>query len=209
MATVPETTFEPLAASLFGREDYAVISEFIPKGASVLDVGCGEGELLAWLVENKSVEGRGVEISSQKVHKAISRGLSVYQGNIEEGLAAYPDNAFDYIILSQTLQETHQPDRVMQEMLRIGSRLVVTFPNFGHWAVRFSLLTQGRAPRTKLLPFEWYNTPNIRVLSIKDFEGFIAGQKWRIEKELFLSGNRRIRYLPNLRAEVAICLVTR
>lgn len=205
-ASVPVPSIVP---SLLGREDYAIISALVPEGARVLDVGCGEGELLHWLVENKGVQGRGIELESAKVHKAISRGLSVYQGDINEGLTVYPDSAFDVVILSQTLQETRQPRQVLREMLRIGEKVVVTFPNFAHWSVRLSLLFNGRAPKTKFLPYSWYNTPNIRVLSIRDFEELTKKEGWRVEKELFLSGHQRVTVFANLLAEVAICLVTK
>src|SRR5215467_11611989 len=118
---------------LLGRSDYAIIGEIVEPRTKVLDLGCGEGELLEWLAGNKDVEARGVEISGVKVQRAIARGVSVYQGNIDEGLADYPDRAFDYIILSQTLQETHRPLKVLREMLRAGRRAIVAFPNFGHW----------------------------------------------------------------------------
>ena len=198
-----------IAPSLLGREDYAIISALVPQGAKVLDVGCGEGELLHWLTENKGVEGRGIELESGKVHKAISKGLSVYQGDINAGLTAYPDDAFDVVVLSQTLQETQHPREVMAEMLRIGRKVVVTFPNFAHWSVRISLLFHGKAPRTKFLPYSWYNSPNIRVLSIADFEDLIAEENWRIENRIFLTGHRRVTRWPNLLADVAICLVTK
>ncbi len=208
MTTTTQAPVSGIVPSLLGREDYAIISALVPDGAKVLDVGCGEGELLHWLVENKGVVGRGIELESSKVHKAISRGLSVYQGDINAGLAAYPEEAFDVVILSQTLQETQHPRQVMQEMLRIGRKVVVTFPNFAHWSVRLSLLFKGKAPRTKLLPYFWYNSPNIRVLSIADFEELVAEEHWKIERKIFLTSNRHITRCPNLRAEVAICLVT-
>jgi methionine biosynthesis protein MetW len=198
-----------IVPSLLGREDYAIISALVPEGSKVLDVGCGEGELLHWLVENKGVQGRGIELESAKVHKAISKGLSVYQGDINAGLTVYPEGAFDVVVLSQTLQETQQPRQVMREMLRIGRKVVVTFPNFAHWSVRVSLLFHGKAPRTKFLPYSWYNSPNIRVLSIGDFEELVAEEQWQIERKIFLSGHRRITRWPNLLAEVAICLVTK
>ncbi|MCW5966533.1 MAG: methionine biosynthesis protein MetW [Bryobacterales bacterium] len=192
-----------------GREDYALISSLVPDGSRVLDVGCGEGELLHWLVENKGVQGRGIELLSGKVHRAIARGLSVYQGDINQGLQAYPDRAFDVVILSQTLQETKDPLSVLQEMLRIGDKVVVTFPNFAHWQVRLSLLLRGRAPRTKFLPYSWYDSPNIRVLSICDFQALVKEQGWRIEREFFLAGRRHVRVFANLLSEVAVCLLTR
>ena len=125
----------------------------------MLDLGCGEGELLQWLVENKGVEARGVEISRERVQRAIARGVSVFQGDIDEGLADYPDGAFDYVILSQTLQETRHPRQVLREMLRVGRRAIVAFPNFGHWRVRLSMLASGRAPRTRCSPMRGTNRP--------------------------------------------------
>jgi methionine biosynthesis protein MetW len=155
---------------LLGRSDYAIIGEIIEPGSRVLDLGCGDGELLQWLVQNKGVEARGVEISGEKVQRAITRGVSVYQGDIDQGLADYPDRAFDYVILGQTLQETRQPRRVLREMLRVGRRVIVAFPNFGHWRVRLALMASGRAPRTKLFPYDWYESPNIHFLTVHDFE---------------------------------------
>ncbi len=209
MSATTQTPVPGIAPSLLGREDYAIISALVPNGAKVLDVGCGEGELLHWLTENKGVEGRGIELESGKVHKAISKGLSVYQGDINAGLTAYPDGAFDVVVLSQTLQETQHPREVMAEMLRIGRKVVVTFPNFAHWSVRISLLLHGKAPTTKFLPYSWYNSPNIRVLSIADFEDLIAEENWHIENRIFLAGHRRVTRWPNLLADVAICLVTK
>lgn len=209
MIATAQTPVPGIAPSLLGREDYTIISALVPNGAKVLDVGCGEGELLHWLTENKGVEGRGIELESGKVHKAISKGLSVYQGDINAGLTAYPDDAFDVVVLSQTLQETQHPREVMAEMLRIGRKVVVTFPNFAHWSVRVSLLFHGKAPRTKFLPYSWYNSPNIRVLSIADFEDLIAEENWHIENRIFLAGHRRVTRWPNLFADVAICLVTK
>ncbi len=194
---------------LLGRSDYAIISEIVEPGTKVLDLGCGEGELLEWLADNKGVQGRGVEISGVKVQRAISRGVSVYQGDIDEGLADYPDQAFDYVILSQTLQETLYPRHVLQDMLRVGRRVIVAFPNFAHWTVRYSMLKSGRAPRTKLFPYEWYDSPNIHFLTVQDFEELVALEGLVIERRYFLSGNKRVTWLPNLRAEVAVYLVRR
>ena len=131
---------------LLGRSDYAIIGEIVEPQTKVLDLGCGEGELLEWLAQTKGVDARGVEISSAKVQRAIARGVSVFQSDIDAGLADYPDYAFDYVILSQTLQETRHPRQVLGEMLRVGRRGIVAFPNFGHWRVRCSMLTSGRAP---------------------------------------------------------------
>jgi len=193
---------------LLGRADYAIIGEIVEANTRVLDLGCGEGELLEWLAENKGVEARGVEISGASVQKAITRGVTVFQGDIDRGLADYPDQAFDYVILSQTLQQTHHPRDVLREMLRVGRRAIVAFPNFGHWRVRFSMLLSGRAPRTKLFPYEWYESPNIHFLTVHDFEELAARERMTVERRYFLSGPRRVRWLPNLAAEVAVFLLS-
>jgi len=193
--------------TLTERPDFKVIGEIIQPGSRVLDLGCGEGELLAWLMENKNVLARGVEISSAQVRKAIARGVSVYQGDIDEGLADYPDKAFDYVILSQTLQETRTPLQVLKEMLRVGKQAVISFPNFGHWTVRASMLFTGQAPKTKLFPYDWYNSPNIHFLSINDFEDLCRENGFRIERRDFLAGARKIKVLPNLLGQTAVFLV--
>jgi methionine biosynthesis protein MetW len=194
---------------LLGRSDYAIIGDIVEPGTKVLDLGCGGGELLQWLAENKGVEARGVEISGEKVRRAISRGVSAYQGDIDQGLADYPAQAFDYVILSQTLQETRNPRQVLSEMLRVGRRAIVAFPNFGHWRMRLSMLASGRAPRTKLFPYEWYESPNIHFLTVHDFEDLAAAEGLTVERRYFLAGRRKVTLLPNLLAEVAVFLVRR
>ena len=198
---------QPFVRELLGRSDYAIIGEIVDPGTKVLDLGCGEGELLQWLAENKGVDARGVEISGAKVQRAIARGVSVYQGDIDDGLADYPDQAFDYVILSQTLQETRHPQKVLREMLRVGRRVIVAFPNFGHWSVRLSMLRTGQAPKTRLFPYDWYDSPNIHFLTVDDFERLARKEGIRIERRYFLSGRRKITALPNLMAEVAVYLV--
>jgi len=194
--------------SLAGRTHFNIIGKIIEPRSKVLDLGCGEGELLAWLVENKSVVARGVEIEPARVRKAIARGLSAYQGDINEGLADYPDKAFDYVILSQTLQETRDPRRILNEMMRVGRRAIISFPNFGHWRVRLSMLMSGQAPKTRLFPYDWYDSPNIHFLTVRDFEDLAVKQGFRIERRYFVAGESQVSLFPNLTAEVAVYLVT-
>ena len=198
---------KPFVGELLGRSDFAIIGDIVAPNSKVLDLGCGEGELLQWLAENKGVDARGVEISPIKVRRAIGRGVSAYQGDIDEGLADYPNGAFDYVILSQTLQESRHPLTVLREMLRVGRRAIVAFPNFGHWRVRLSMLLSGRAPLTKLFPYEWYDSPNIHFLTVSDFELLAAREGMHIERRYFLAGSRRVSFLPNLMAETAVFLV--
>ena len=197
----------PFVREVLGRSDYAIISELVEPDTRVLDVGCGDGELLQWLAENKGVDARGVEIVGSRVQRAIARGVSVYQGDIDQGLADYPENAFDYVILSQTLQEVRKPLKVLREMLRVGRRAIVAFPNFGHWSVRLAHLWSGRAPRTKLFPHEWYDSPNIHFLTVDDFASLAAKERWTIERRIYLAGPRKVTALPNLFAETAVFLI--
>lgn len=198
-----KTAFVP---EVLGRSDYAIIGEIIEPNTKVLDLGCGEGELLQWLAENKGVDARGVEISGSRVQRAIARGVSVYQGDIDEGLADYPNHAFDYVILSQTLQQTQRPLKVLHEMLRVGQHVIVGFPNFGHWSVRLTML-RGGAPKTKLFPYNWYDSPNIHFLTVLDFEALIAQERLAVERRYFLAGHRTVHVWPNLLAELAVYLI--
>jgi methionine biosynthesis protein MetW len=200
---------QAFVSELLGRSDYAIIGEIVEPRTKVLDLGCGEGELLEWLAQTKGVDARGVEISGAKVQRAIARGVSVFQSDIDAGLADYPDHAFDYVILSQTLQETRHPRQVLREMLRVGRRGIVAFPNFGHWRVRYAMLTSGGAPRTRLFPYEWYDSPNIHFLTVFDFENLAALEGLKIERRYFLAGKRKVSSLPNLMAEVAVYLLAR
>ncbi len=186
------------------RPDYAMIAELVEPGSRVLDLGCGEGELLAWLRDHKGISGRGVEIDPNKIRRAIAHGVSAYQSDIDHGLADYPDASFDFVILSQTLQETRYPLRVLREMLRVGRHGIVAFPNFGHWSTRLSHLFSGRAPRTELFPYDWYESPNLHFLTVHDFAMLCRDQHWIIERQIFLRGDRQVRRFPNLFSEVAV-----
>ena len=209
MSLVGDTRRGPLVHDVLGRRDYEIIGDIVEPGSRVLDLGCGEAELLAWLAENKNVQARGIEQNGGKVMKAIARGVSVYQGDLETSLNDYPDQAFDYVILSQTLQQTLRPLLVLKELLRVGRRAIVGFPNFGHWNVRLSHLWSGRAPRTGLFPFDWYDSPNLHFLTILDFEALVEKQRWTVEKRIFLAGKREVELFPNLTAEVAVYLFRR
>ena len=209
MTTSAESRRKPFVREILGRSDYAIIGELVEPDSRVLDLGCGEGDLLQWLAENKNVQGRGIEIDGPKVQRAIVRGVSAYQGDIDEGLSSYPDDSFDYVILSQTLQETRRPLAVLKEMLRVGRHAIVAFPNFGHWSVRLAMLWSGRSPRTKCFPHDWYNSPNIHFLTIRDFETLARAQGWTVDRKIFTSGHRVGTFLANLMAETAVFLVRR
>ena len=207
MATLIDPPRGPFVREVLGRSDYAIIGELVHPNTKVLDLGCGDGELLEWLFEHKGVEARGIEINSGKVQRAIARGVAVYQGDIDQGLADYPDGTFDYVILSQTLQETRNPLKALREMLRIARHVIVAFPNFGHWSVRLAHLVSGRAPKTELFPYEWFDSPNIHFLTVRDFEDLVRQEQWVVERRIFLSGHHTGRLLPNLMAEVAVFLI--
>ncbi len=169
------------------RVDLLVVAGMVERGSRVLDVGCGDGELLALLGETREVDGRGIELSREGVNESVAKGLAVIQGDADTDLADYPDDAFDYVILSQTLQATRQPRQVLEHMLRIGRHAIVSFPNFGHWKIRLQLLLFGRMPTTDNLPYTWYDTPNIHFCTIKDFRVLckVAGAK--MEKAVALN----------------------
>ena len=173
------------------RFDLQQIASWIPQGASVLDLGCGSGELLAHLQTHKGVRGQGIEHGEDKVAQCIGRGLSVIQGDINTEILDYPDGRFDVVVLSQTLQQVYKPATLLKEMLRVGRRGVVSFPNFSHWRIRVQLLLSGQAPRTSELPYEWWNTPNIRVITLKDFRKFCRTHALPILEEAALDTDYR------------------
>lgn len=171
------------------RIDLQVIADLIPKGAKVLDVGCDDGELLELLERDKKVDGRGVEISQRGVNLCVARGLSVIQGDADTDLVFYPDKGFDFALLSQTLQATRNPREVVEQLLRIGERAIVSFPNFGHWRMRLWLLFKGRMPRTDKLPYSWYDTPNIHFCTIRDFVNLCDEIGAKVERAVAIDGN--------------------
>lgn len=192
------------------RPDLRIIAENISAGSRVLDVGCGDGALMAALRDSRQVRARGLELDPANVSAAVTRGLSVIQGDADTDLGDYPSNSVDYAILSQTLQTTRAPHLVLEELLRIGRQAFVSFPNFAHWRIRLSLLTHGRMPVTRLLPENWYDTPNIHHVSIDDFRDLIATRGWTCDGEWFLTGDQQTsRGMANLLAEHAVFLLRR
>ena len=172
------------------KEEFKIIANSIEREKSILDVGCGDGELMKFIYENISKKIRGLEISKDNVQKCIQKGLTVIEGNAEMDLQQFPSNSFDYVILSQTLQAFLNPEKVISDLLRIGKTSIVTIPNFGFWKVRFNLLFKGTMPVTKTLPNEWYNTPNLHMCSIKDFVNFCNNRKINLFKSLALTNNK-------------------
>ena len=191
------------------RADLRIIAGAIPAGARALDVGCGDGALMA-VMRDRGADVRGLEIDPANVSAAVGRGLSVVQGDADTDLAYYPDDAFEYAILSQTLQTTRVPDRVLAELLRIAPNAFVSFPNFAYWRVRWSLMWGGRMPVTPALPVSWYETQNIHQLTVDDFRAFLAERRVSVAGAWFLAGGRRIGGTgANLRAEQAVFLLRR
>lgn len=195
------------------RTDRDVILTLIPQGARVLDLGCGDCSLLSELVQKKQVTGMGVDIDGEQLINGLAQGLNVYQGNIDDGLADFPDQAYDYVILNQTLQVVNDPLQALREVLRIGRYGIVGFPNFAHWRLRSGLFFGGRAPKTPALPFEWYNTPNIRVLSIRDFYDYCRMENIAIVQSRYLVGGRWLRALhctaaANLLTQIGLFVIT-
>ena len=192
------------------RPDLAIIAREVAAGTRVLDVGCGDGALMAALRDEKQVDARGMELDPANVAECVARGLSVIQGDANIDLADYPECAFDYAILSQTLQTTMRPDLVMEQLLRVGRKAFVSFPNFAHWRVRLSLLWGGRMPVTRLLPIAWYETPNIHHVTVDDFRALVRDQGIKVEGAWFLSGDRLTSAAAaNFRAEHAVFLLSR
>jgi methionine biosynthesis protein MetW len=190
------------------RPDLEMIARHVRIGSRVLDVGCGDGALMAALRDMKGVDARGLEIDADNVAAAVARGLSVVQGDADTDLGYYPDGSFDYAILSQTLQTTRRPDRVVESLLRIGTRAFVSFPNFAHWRGRMGLLFGGRMPVTRLLPERWYDTLNIHHLTIDDFRALVKDRGWKIEEQWFLKGGKETGSAnANLLAEHAVFLL--
>jgi methionine biosynthesis protein MetW len=191
------------------RLDYQVIHGLVESKSRVLDLGCGDGELIALLAKDKEAVVQGIELDEAAIYNCVEKGLSVFHLDIDSGLRDYPDQSFDYVILNQTMQEARKADFVIQEALRVGKKVIVGFPNFANIQARLMLFLQGRAPITASLPYRWYNTPNLHFLSISDFKDFCADKNIKILDAYYLGSNSLVKFLPNLFALNAIFLITR
>lgn len=194
--------------------NYEIITNIIKKNAKVLDIGCGEGTLLKMLYDQKHCSGVGIEIDQHNAIKSIEKGLSIIQGDLLEWLQNFADNEYDYVILNQTLQSTDKPDMVIDEMIRVGKKAVVSFPNFGYWRVRFYLLFNGTMPKSNILPFEWYNTPNIHLLTVKDFFEFCQKRNIKILDSIYLKRAKAFKNfftktMTNLFTEEAVFVISK
>lgn len=195
------------------RADLDIIQQWIPENSRVLDLGCGDGELLAWLNANKNVTGYGLEIDPDKINACLEKGVNVVEQNLDLGLGNFASNSFDVVVMTQALQVVHYPDRILQEMLRVGRTCIITFPNFGHWRCRWYLATRGRMPVSDFMPYTWYNTPNIHFCTFKDFEALCKEMQMQVLDRLAVDNQHRDhlgnRLLPNLLGEIGIYRVTR
>ena len=195
------------------KKEFQIISELIENNTKVLDVGCGDGTLMKFLKDEKNVDTRGLEISKENVQNCISKGLSIIEGNAEKDLHQFPNLTFDYVILSQTLQAFYNPEKVIDDLLRVSKKAIVTIPNFGYWKVRIHLLLKGTMPVTDALPNEWYDTPNLHMCSIKDFYNFCFKKKIDLTKSIALNGdktskiNKKNINIKNLSSELGIFLI--
>lgn len=185
------------------RPDFAAIAAWIPQGASVLDLGCGDGSLLRYLKEMRKARGYGVEISDANTVACIRNGVNVIQGDLESGLSGFESNAFDYVLLSQTLQATRHTEPLVQEMLRVGREGIVSFPNFGYWKARLNVL-RGNMPVSEDLPYQWYDTPNVHLCTLHDFEIFCDDHRVHILERRVMTGGSEVRLLPNLLGSMAV-----
>ncbi len=190
------------------RGDHRVILDWVRPEAFVLDLGCGDGELLDLLVREKGIRAQGIEINEQAIYQCVARGLSVFHEDIDNGLADYGDKSFDYVILNQSLQQVRKLDTVMQEALRVGKMVIVGFPNFAHYSARLQMFFLGRAPVTPALPYEWHDSPNLHFLSISDFRDYCRKRGIRVEKAACITETSEMKILPNLFARIGLFLVS-
>lgn len=190
------------------KKDQQIIINWIEDGSSILDLGCGDGELLSIIIKRKKVHAQGIEIDTKAIHQCVAAGLNVLQEDIDMGLPEYGSKSFDYVILNQTFQQVKKPDFVLKEALRVGEYVIVSFPNFCYISDRLQIVFRGRVPVTSSLPFEWYNTPNLHFLSINDFTHFCEKTKIKIQNAAYITGDRRIRLFPNLLAEIGLFMIS-
>lgn len=190
------------------RADHRVILELINSRSSVLDLGCGTGELLCVLIKEKNARGQGIEIDEQAIYKCVAKGLNVFHGDIDSGLAEYQDKSFDYVILNQSFQQVKKPDVVLREALRVGKKVIVAFPNFAYYRARLQIFFKGKTPITPSLPYEWCDTPNLHFLSISDFIEYCRKRNINIEESVFIGKNERIKIFPNWFALVGLFLIS-
>lgn len=190
------------------RVDYEIIADMITPGATVLDLGCGDGELLALLKSKKGCRGTGIEIDERELMSALEKGVSVSQGDIGRDLDVYSDKRFDYVILNESLQQVLNIEKILDEALRIGKRVIVGIPNFCNLGARAQIFFRGRVPVTESLPYKWYNTPNVRFLSLKDFRGFCTDKGIKIEHARYLADGREVMFFPNLLANVGMFVLS-
>jgi methionine biosynthesis protein MetW len=188
--------------------DHLAILSLIEEGASVLDLGCGDGSLLSLLENERNARGQGIEIDDNAVFECVAKGLNVFQDDIDTGLSEFSDLAFDFVILNQSFQQVKKPDMVLHEALRVGRKVIIGFPNFAHLASRCQIFFRGRTPVTPSLPYKWHDTPNLHFLSILDFLAYCERRKIRIERSIFITKTRRIRLCPNLRARIGLFLLS-
>lgn len=191
------------------RLDHRTIYQIVEPGSRVLDLGCGDGELMYLLAKEKGVKVQGIEIDDEAIYKCVAKGLSVFHGDIDSGLKEYPDKSFDYVILNQSMQQVKKADFVIQEGLRVGKKLIVGFPNFGHLNARSSLFFKGQTPVTPSLPYRWYNTPNLHFLTISDFRSYCVERKIKILNTYYLGNDKIVHVWPNLFAMNAIFVIAK
>ncbi len=191
------------------KVDYKTLADWIIDGASVLDLGCGDGELIGFLIKAKGVRAQGIELNEQAIVRCVSAGLSVIQQDIDTGLSEYGDKSFDYVVLNQTIQQVKKPDLALQEALRVGKKVIVSIPNFAQYKARASIFFKGKVPVTASLPFQWYDTPNLHFLSLLDFKDYCKNKTITIEKSVYKSGNHQVKLLPNLFAEYGYFLLSK
>jgi len=194
---------------LINRIDRETIYSWIIRRSSVLDLGCGDGDLLTHLVAEKQVRAQGIELNEQAIHRCVAAGLSVFQQDIDTGLTEYGDKSFDYVILNQTLQQVKKPDFALKEALRVADQVIVGIPNFCYITDRFQIFFRGRVPVTPSLPYQWYDTPNLNFLSIADFLDYCKTRRIRINQSSYFAKNKKVRFLPNLLAEIGLFKLTK